>query len=65
MFKKIKEFFFGKPVETVVEIPYKVEAPVIEVKVVEEEVPTKVKKPRKPRTPKAVKTAKKSGKKVN
>jgi hypothetical protein len=29
MFKAIKEFFFGKPVAaTVVEVPYKVEAPV-------------------------------------
>ena len=27
MFKKIKEFFTGKPAEVVVEVPYKVEVP--------------------------------------
>jgi hypothetical protein len=32
MFKKIKEFFTGKPAEIVAEVPYKVEAtPVVEV----------------------------------
>lgn len=47
MFKAIKEFFFGKPVEKVVEIPYKIDpapvvAPVIEVSVKQEEAPVPV-----------------------
>jgi hypothetical protein len=66
MFKKIKEFFTGKPatqleVEVKAEVPYKVEAVVAEVApVVAEATPVKVakaKKPavKKPRAPKAPK----------
>ena len=69
MFKKIKEFFTGKPAEVVAEVPYKVEAPVTPAPVVEQatqavvesiaptkKVPAK-KAPaaKKPRTPKAAK----------
>jgi hypothetical protein len=69
MFKKIKEFFVGKPKEVAVEAPYKVEvalAPVAEQAthaVVKSIAPAKkptakkapaAKKPRAPKTPKAV-----------
>ena len=62
MFKKIKEFFTGKPTEVVAEVPYKVEAEVAPV--VAEVAPVKTKKApaakkapavKKPRAPKAPK----------
>ena len=68
MFKKIKEFFTGKPAEVVAEVPYKVEAPVAPTPVAEQATQAVVesiapaKKPaakktavKKPRTPKAAK----------
>jgi hypothetical protein len=70
MFKKIKEFFTGKPAEVVTEVPYKVETPTAVAEqatqaVVESIAPAK-KKPaakkapaaKKPRAPKAPKVAK-------
>lgn len=69
MFKALKEFFFGKPAAPVAETPapYKVEAPVAEVKadraVATETVaaPAKAKaaKPKKPAAPKKAAPAKK------
>lgn len=55
MFKRIKEFFFGKAVETTVaEAPYKIEPPVTEnvpkAATTATVKPTGNKKPRKPRT---------------
>jgi hypothetical protein len=59
MFKKIKEFFTGKPAEVVAEVPYKVEAEVapavVEVAPAVVETPAKAKKPRAPAKPKAPK----------
>jgi hypothetical protein len=60
MFNKIKEFFTGKPVEVVAEVPYKLETPVVS-PVVESIAPAKkvpakkVPAAKKPRAPKAVK----------
>jgi hypothetical protein len=59
MFKKIKEFFTGKPAEAVAEVPYKVEpTPVVITSVIEakpKKAPAAKKAPavKKPRTPKA------------
>ena len=59
MFKKIKEFFTGKPADVVAEVPYKVEvapAPVVEAKPAKvKKVPAAKKAPavKKPRAPKA------------
>ena len=66
MFKKIKEFFAGKPAEVVAEVPYKVETPsaVAEqaTQAVVESIAPAVKKPaakktaaKKPRAPKVAK----------
>lgn len=69
MFKALKEFFFGKPVEKV-ETPYKVESPEPAVTVVNEKVevvsvPAAEAKPKKARVKKEKAVVKKSNPEVN